>query len=173
MAEYFKIGKIVAVHGLTGHLVLQHYLGKKTSLKSIKAIFIEENKHSFLPWFIETASAKSDAEVFIKLEGIDNREAAKKLLKKECWLPEYDFKKLASKSSRINLLGFTIISNKKPIGEILEVIEQPQQLLCRLEIGGKEVLVPLHEKSLEKIDPSAKKVFVNLPDGLLEIYLNN
>jgi len=173
MAEYFKIGKIVAVHGLTGQLVLKHSLGKKTSLKNIKAIFFEENKHSFLPWFIETATVKSDEELFIKLEGVDNREAAKKFLRKDSWLTANDFKKLATKSSPISLLGYSIYSNKKILGEILEVIEQPQQLLCRLEIDGKEVLVPLHEKSLEKIDHKGKKVFVNLPDGLLDIYLSN
>ena len=49
MAEYFKIGKLVAVHGLKGEVLLKHELGKKTSLKDLKAIFIEEKKRFVSP----------------------------------------------------------------------------------------------------------------------------
>lgn len=171
MTEYFKIGKLVAVHGLKGELVLKHELGKKTSLKGLAAIFIEEKKNAFLPWFIESTKIKSEDELYIKLEGINLREAALKLTQKQVWLPEADFKKFAAKSAPAGLLGYTIINNKEPLGEILELIEQPHQLLCRLEIKGKEVLIPLHEETLQKVNHKKKEVVVELPDGLLEIYL--
>ncbi len=172
MAEYFKIGKLVAVHGLLGELLLKHELGKKTSLKGLQAIFIEEKKSSFLPWFIESTKIKTENEVYIKLEGINSREAALRLTPKEIWVPEIDFKKFAAKTAPAGLLGYTIINNNEPLGEILELIEQPHQLLCRLEIKGKEVLIPLHEESLKKINHKKKEVLVELPDGLLEIYLH-
>lgn len=171
MAEYYKIGKLVAVHGLQGELVLKHELGKKTSLKGLQALFIEDKKNSFLPWFIASTKIKSEEEIYIKLEGADTREAAMKLTPKECWLPEPDFKKFAAKSAPVSLLGYTIINNGESLGEILEVIEQPHQVLCRLEIQSKEVLIPIHEGSLEKIDHRKKKVLVQLPDGLLDVYL--
>lgn len=171
MKEYFKIGKLVAVHGLKGELVLKHELGKKTSLKGLAAIFIEEKKNAFLPWFIESAKIKSEDELYIKLEGVNLREAALKLTKKQVWLPEADFKKFAAKSAPAGLLGYIIINNSEPLGEILELIEQPHQLLCRLEIKGKEVLIPLHEETLQKVNHKKKEVVVELPDGLLEIYL--
>jgi 16S rRNA processing protein RimM len=171
MPEYFKIGKLVAVHGLKGELLLKHELGKKTSLKGLQAIFIEEKKNSFLPLFIESAKIKSEAEIYIKLEGVKTREAAIKLGKKEIWVPKIDFKKFASKTAPASLLGYTIINNNESLGEILELIEQPHQLLCRLEIKGKEVLIPLHEESLKKVNHKKKEVLVELPDGLLEIYL--
>ena len=148
-----------------------HELGKKTSLKGLQAIFVEEKKSSFIPWFIETTKIKSDEEIYIKLEGINTREAAIKLAQKKVWLPEADYKKFASRSSPAGLLGYTIIDNNNPIGEILEVIEQPHQLLCRLEIKGKEVLIPLHEESLQKVDHTKKQVLVELPEGLLEVYI--
>ena len=169
--EYFKIGKLAAVHGLKGELLLKHELGKQTSLKGLQAIFIEEKKNAFLPWFIESAKSKSAEEIILKLETIDAREAAIKLVQKEVWLPEPDFKKFAAKSSPVNLLGYTIINDTTPLGEILEIIEQPHQLLCRLEINSKEVLVPLHDEFLDKIDHRKKQVIVKLPEGLLDIYL--
>jgi 16S rRNA processing protein RimM len=171
MAEYFNIGKVVAVHGLKGELLLKHELGKKTSLKGLRAVFIEEKKNSFLPWFIESTKIKSLKETYIKLEGIDTREGAMKLVQKKVWLKETDFKRFAAKHAPVNLLGYTIIDNEESLGEILELIEQPQQLLCKLEIKGKEVLIPLHEGTLLKVDDKKRQVFVKLPEGLLEIYL--
>ncbi|MFI5131779.1 MAG: ribosome maturation factor RimM [Chitinophagales bacterium] len=172
MINYFKIGKFVAVHSLNGELLLKHSFGKKTSLKGLQAIFIEEKKDSFIPWFIESAKIKNEEETYIKLEGIDIREAASKLLQKEIWLPEADFKKFAAKTSPLSLLGYTIINDDEPIGDILEVIEQPHQLLCRLEIKDKEVLIPLSENTLKKIDHKKNQVIVSLPEGLLDIYLS-
>jgi 16S rRNA processing protein RimM len=171
VAEYFNIGKLVAVHGLKGELLLLHELGKKTSLKGLQAIFIEEKKDSFLPWFIESVKIKSDEEIYLKLEGITTRDAAMKLAQKKVWLKEIDFKKFAAKSAPSSLLGYTIIDQGKQLGKILELIEQPHQLLCRLEIKGKEVLIPLHEGSLQKVDHKKMQVLVELPEGLLDIYL--
>jgi 16S rRNA processing protein RimM len=171
MTEYFKIGKLVTSFGLKGELVLKHNLGKKTALKGLQAIFIEDRKDSFIPYFLEAARIKNDEEIYLKLQDINTREAATKLAQKEVWLPEADFKKFSSKSSPINLLGFEIVENKKVLGKVLEVIEQPHQILCRIEINEKEVLIPLHEDTIRKIDKKSKQVIVELPEGLLDIYL--
>jgi 16S rRNA processing protein RimM len=171
VTEYFKIGKFVATHGLKGELVLKHELGKKTSLKGLQTIFIEERKNSFLPWFIEGTKIKNEQETFLKLDGVTTREAALKLVQKEVWFTEADLKKFAAKSSPVNLLGYTVIDEKKLLGEIVEVIEQAHQMLCRIEVNEKEVLIPLNEDTLQKIDHKKKEVSVKLPDGLLDIYL--
>jgi 16S rRNA processing protein RimM len=171
MTEYFRIGKFVSTFGLKGELVLKHNLGKRTSLKGLKAIFIEERKESFIPWFIESTKIKNEEEVYLKLEGVNIREQAIKLTQKEVWLPEKEFKKFSAKSSPINLLGYNIIEGEKNLGKILEVIEQPHQILCRIEFNKKEALIPLHEETILKIDRKNQQVIVSLPPGLLEIYL--
>jgi 16S rRNA processing protein RimM len=170
MAQYFKIGKLVATFGLKGELILQHNLGKKTSLKGLEVIFLEETSDNFLPHFIQSTNIKNDTEVFVKIEGIDIKEAAKKLTSKNVWLAEEDFKKFAAKSSPISLLGFKLINEEEDLGEIIEVIEQPHQLLCTILLNGKEALIPIHDQSLKKIDKKKQQVHVVLPDGLLDIY---
>ena len=132
---------------------------------------MEDKNKSFLPWFIQSVKLKNDTELFLKLESVDTREAAIKLAQKEVWLPETDFKKFAAKSSPLSLLGYMIIDGDRVLGEIQEVIEQPHQLLCRLVIDSKEVLVPLNEEFLVDINHRQKQVKVSLPDGLLDIYL--
>lgn len=171
MTEYFKIGKFVTTFGLKGELVLKHNLGKKTSLKGLKAIFIEERKESFIPWFIESTKIKNEEEIYLKLEGINTREQAIKLTQKEVWLPEEEFKKFSAKSSPINLLGYDIVEGEQVLGKISEVIEQPHQILCRIEFNKKEAYIPLHEETIQKIDKKNQQVIVSLPPGLLEIYL--
>lgn len=170
MANYHSIGKLVATFGIKGEVVLHHQLGKKTSLKGLETIFIEQKKDEMLPYFIESTRIKSDEELFLKIEGIDTKEAAHKLMQKQLWLTQEDFDKYAAKSAPIALLGFHIINEGTDLGEILEVIEQPHQVLCRIDLNGKEALIPVHEAFLQKIDKKKKQVHVELPEGLLDIY---
>lgn len=171
MTEYFKIGKLVSIYGLKGELILKHSLGKKTSLKGLAAFFIEERANSFIPYFIESTRIKSDEELYLKVQDINTREAAVRLAQKEIWLKEDDFKKFSAKSAPINLLGYTVEEGGKPLGAILEVIEQPHQILCRLSINEKEAYIPLNESTLLRIDHKGRRVEVELPEGLLEVYL--
>ncbi|MBS1495689.1 MAG: 16S rRNA processing protein RimM [Bacteroidetes bacterium] len=170
MQQYFKIGKLAASSGLKGHLVLQHSLGKKTSLKGLETIFIEEKKDSLLPYFIESAKIKNDSETIIKLEGIDVVEVARKLTPKTVWLNAEDFNKFSAKSSPIALLGFHLVSDDTDLGEIIEVIEQPHQVLCTILYKGNEAMIPVHDENLLEVDKKSKKIFVDIPDGLLDIY---
>jgi 16S rRNA processing protein RimM len=171
MANYHSIGKLVATFGVKGEVVLQHHLGKKTSLKGLETIFIEERKDELLPYFIEATRIKSEEELFLKIEGIDTKESAQKLMQKQLWLTQEDFNKYTAKSAPIALLGYHIINEGNDLGEILEVIEQPHQILCRIDINGKEALIPVHEAFLQKIDQKKRQVHVELPEGLLDIYL--
>ena len=94
-----------------------------------------------------------------------------KFLQKKVWLLTDDFEKLVDKSSSISLLGFSVFNNEKNIGIVNEVIEQPHQILLQILVNKKEAYIPLHEKTLIKIDHKKKEVYVILPDGLLEVYL--
>jgi 16S rRNA processing protein RimM len=170
MTNYCSIGKFVASFGLQGDLILKHHLGKKTGLKGLETLFIEDKKDELLPYFVESIKIKSDDELFVKVEGVNSKESAHKLVQKQVWLVEEEFHKYAGKSAPISLLGFHMIQDDEDLGEILEVIEQPHQLLCRIDWKGKEALIPIHEGTLIKIDKKTKKVLVNLPDGLLDVF---
>ncbi|MCO5240270.1 MAG: 16S rRNA processing protein RimM [Chitinophagaceae bacterium] len=161
---------MVSAFGLEGEIILLHSLGKKTALKGIDAIFVEDQKTSFLPYFVQSARIKSEKEIYLKLEDINTREAALKMVHKEVWLEEKDFKQFADRSAPIALLGYQLIDKGNIIGNIDEIIEQPHQVLCKILLEGKEVLIPLHDQTLQRIDRKNKKVWVDLPDGLLEIY---
>ena len=171
MENYLTIGKIAATFGIKGELVLTHHLGEDASLDGVAALFIEEVTGKFIPYFIVSAKSRNQEEMLVILEGYDTPEKAKKFVKKKVWLMEADVKKSASRSAPISLLGFSMYEKKKLLGKVVEVIEQPTQLLLSIMINDKEVLVPINESTLEKIDHKNQKIFVSLPEGLLDIYL--
>jgi 16S rRNA processing protein RimM len=173
LTDTINIGKVVASFGLQGELVVKHGLGRKTDLKGLAVLFISDKADNQLPYFVQAVKAKNHEEVFIQVEGIDTKEKAQQHLKRNVWLKRLDFEKYAAPAASISLLGFTIVEDGKPIGEITEVIEQPHQVLCTVLVGEKEAYIPLHEESLVKIDRKKKEVHVNLPEGLLDIYLGN
>ncbi len=170
MDKQINIGKIVATFGTQGEVILTHALGKKIELKSVTALFIEITKGNPIPYFVTGSKAKSTEEVFVALEGINSKEAAHRLIGKQAWLGEDDFRKLAGKQSAIALLGYSIVDNGVVIGVVEEVIEQPHQVLLTIQYKGNEAYIPLHEATLKSINHTKKEVHVTLPDGLLEIY---
>jgi 16S rRNA processing protein RimM len=172
MKNYINIGKLVATHGVKGALVLKHDLGKQTAFKGLKAFFLEELQGSFLPYFPIDIKIKNEQEVLVEFEGIITKEKAATLVPKQVWLEESDFKKFAAANAPISLLGFVVYDKDELLGEVLEVIEQPHQVMCRIQYKEHDdILIPIHEGSLLKIDKKAKKLMLDLPEGLIEAQL--
>jgi 16S rRNA processing protein RimM len=169
--SYRNIGKIVSAFGLKGDVVVLHHLGKKIAVSKIKVIFLEQKKDELLPYFIEHIRKKGVDELQLKLEGVDSKEAATKFLRREVWLKEEEIQAHTQKNNPIAWVGYTIMDQGKDLGPILEIIEQPHQVLCRLEIDTKEVLIPINEQTMDKVDHKNSTVILTLPDGLLDVYL--
>ena len=67
------------------------------------------------------------------------------------------------------ILDFEIIENNKIIGKVKDYYEKKIQPLIVTEIEQKEILIPYDNNIIKKIDYKKKKIFVELPKGLLEI----
>ena len=169
--SYRNIGKIVSAFGLKGEMIVLHHLGKKINPSKIKVIFLEQKKDELLPHFVEQIKAKGQEELLLKLEGIDSREAAVKYIRRDVWLREEEVQSHILKNNPIGWVGYRLWDQGKDLGLVLEVIEQPHQVLCRLEMQGKEVLIPINEQTLDRVDHKNKGIQLTLPDGLLEVYL--
>ncbi|HVI47005.1 MAG TPA: ribosome maturation factor RimM [Chitinophaga sp.] len=171
MANYFSIGKLASSHGLQGELLVKHSLGKRSALKGVTAIFLEERKNSFIPYFLQQVTVKDAEHVYIRLEGIESKEAAQRLLPAQVYLTEEDFKEQTASSAPLALLGYTVEDEHHGVlGVVEEVIEMPMQVLVKVQIKGKEALLPINEQSLVKMDKKKQVVHLNLPEGLVELY---
>lgn len=170
MEQLFNIGRLVATFGVDGQLVLQHALGKKTALKGLEVMMVEIKRDDIIPYFVTEVKIKNDTEVYVTFEDIDTKEKAKKLVPRPVWLKESDFKKYVAKSSTISLLGYIILDNEVELSEIVEVIEQPHQILAKIMYQQKEMLIPINEAFIVKVDHKNKRVVLDLPEGLLDIF---
>jgi 16S rRNA processing protein RimM len=145
-------------------------LGKNISFKGVDALFVEQTKNSFIPYFIQSASAKTDTLTHVHFEGMKTREATAMIVSKKVWVPQEAFQKLVEKNAPLALLGFMVQEAGKNLGVIKEVIEQPHQLLVTIDYNGQEAYIPLHEESLKGVNHAKKTVSVELPEGLLDLY---
>jgi 16S rRNA processing protein RimM len=168
--EYFGVGKLVGTFGINGQIVLLHSLGKKTNLKGLEVIMIEVRKGELVPYFVQETKAKNDTEVYLTLEDISTKEKAQRLVSRPVWFKVTDFNKFVDQSSSISMLGYMIYDNEKELSEIVEIIEQPHQILAKIMYDAKEMLIPIHETFIINIDHKNRKVVLNLPDGLLDIF---
>ncbi len=168
---YHQVGKIASLSGVHGEVVLLHSLGRKCDFKKVRAIFLEIEPSSYLPYFIEQARAISATETLIKFDELHSREASKKLVQKNAFLTEEDWNRQVQHKTRGSLMGYTILFREKVLGQVQNILEQQHQALLSIDHLGKEILIPLHEGTLIEINQRKKEIRVELPEGLLEVFL--
>lgn len=169
--EYFRIGSILKTKGLKGEMNI--YVDFE-DLEKIKfdAVFIEIAGRQ-VPYFVKSIKYTTKNAGIITLEDVDTIEKASALTRKDLYLPEKLRPKKKKKEFTLHdLKGFTAIDeNHGELGEITEIITYPQQILASVTYRSKEVLFPLNEAIIKGIDAKAWEVYIELPEGLLDIYL--
>lgn len=166
-----RIGKIVATHGLQGALVMTHIVGQSDWLKKDDVLFLELNKGSYIPYFVTQARAANNEEYIVNVEDLDTVEAAKKLVGRQVYVKE-DILSAHATDSPLLWIGFNMVDRQKgSLGPIEDVMQTGSQWLAKLTCEGKEVLVPLIEQMILDVNIRNKYVRVDLPEGLLEVYL--
>ncbi len=173
--QYINIGYTKRTHGLKGEIKLvveDRYL--EDFLKN-ERIFVDV-KGAKVPFFIEGVRGKG--EMILKLEDVDSLDAAYGIQSREIFLREQDLVPLQDRELDIEeetleyeyITGFLLVDKTAgEIGRIDEVIEIPQQEMAMLKYKGREILIPLNERLVTSVDEKAKKVFMDLPEGLLDM----
>ncbi|OSZ78948.1 16S rRNA processing protein RimM [Chitinophagaceae bacterium IBVUCB1] len=166
-----RIGKIVATHGLQGGMIFKHVAGESNWLLQGAVLFVEVRKDSQIPYFVVTAKASNHEEYIVTVEDIATVEAAKKLVGKQVYVKE-DVLKDVKNDTPLMWIGFNLVDREKDgLGAIEDVLQTGHQWLAKLTIEGKEVLIPLVDDILVEVNMRNKFVRVDLPEGLLEVYL--
>jgi 16S rRNA processing protein RimM len=165
-----RCGKIAATHGLGGDVILTHITGKKGWLKAGDVLFIALRKGSFIPHFVAGIKSATEREIILHLDETDSVEAARKLVGKEAFVAEEVLAK-GGGDSPLLWIGFEVIDETAgSLGLIEDIYQTAQQWLAQVRVNGKEALLPIIEQTLKWVDMKKKQVFVNMPEGLLEVY---
>ena len=172
---YTQIGFIKKPFGLKGELKISVEDKYLEDLVQSEVIFIEMGGKP-VPYFLE--SIREGNAILLKLEEVDSKEAAIKLSSKAINLRSSDIleeheRTLEPTENHLQFqkyVGFSIQSTEKDlIGVIEEIQEFPQQEMALVMYEGREVLIPLHESLIDRVDEQQKVVWVHLPEGLLNL----
>ena len=69
--------------------------------------------------------------------------------------------------------GFKVIDQEKgEIGEIDTVIDLTSNPLLRIEFNEKEILIPIFEGLVLKVDRENKILYISAPEGLIDLYIS-
>lgn len=170
MKDHFKIGTIIKTRGLKGELQMFVDFEQLQDINFTAVFFDIAGK--LVPYFVQAVKYQKNT-TWLFLEDVDTIEKASKLVKKDVYLSnKLKPKKKKNQFTLKDLKGFIAIDETEgELGEILEVQELPHQYIATVYYQNKEVLFPLNETTIKGIDLDGGEVYVDLPEGLLDIYL--
>ncbi len=170
--DCFELGIISRTHGTKGGLVLFLDVDQPSDYYQLKSVLVELGDE-LIPYFITSLDPGAKQQVFVKFEDIDTQEDANYLQGCTLWLPLKNLPKLEGKKFYYHeVKGFMVIDiNKGEIGPLTEIIDLSVNPLFSVDHEGKEILIPVNDKFIVEIKRKERQLIIEMPDGLLELYL--
>ncbi|MDZ7607993.1 MAG: ribosome maturation factor RimM [Cyclobacteriaceae bacterium] len=169
--DCFELGYIVRSHGLKGAMHVHLDVDDPAKYNKMESVFalIEGNLVPFLVKSLQIAGVKG----IIEFEGISSAEDALGLKSCPLYLPLKLLPKLKEGQFYYHqVIGYTVVDKVKgPLGTITDIYSSGAQDIISMKYQDKEVLVPVSDEIVLHADHGKNEVYVQLPDGLLEIYL--
>ena len=168
--DCYYLGKIVSKFSFRGEVLLKLDSDESPSLK-LKTIFIEIDK-ILVPFSIVNISKHKSSLLKIKFDGVDSETLADNILRRDTFLPLKDLPKLdGNKFYYHEIIGFKAEDlHRGEIGIIKEVNDQTSQPVVKINTNeNKEVMIPLVDDFLIKLERNKKKIIFNLPEGLIDL----
>ncbi len=171
-SDYFYLGLITKIHGYDGKVVAFIDADDPQAYENMEMVFL--NIHSTpVPYFIEERSLKNH-KLIIKFQDVNTEEQAAGLVKKELYLPLTALPKLTgNKFYYHEVKGYRVTDEAfGTVGDVEEILDYPAQAVMQIFHKGKEVLIPISDAVILKLDRKNKTILIKAPEGLLDLYLN-
>lgn len=169
----FELGKITKTHGVRGEVILWLDVDFPEDYEDLESVFLDV-KGELVPFFMETFRLSGNRAI-VQFEDIDTFEKAEGLINLQAYLPLEELPELDDDQFYYHeIIGFQVIDkNKGELGTVYTVHAMQAQDLLVMDYQGKEVLIPVIPEIVLNAEKDKKILNVNLPEGLLEVYLNN
>ncbi len=170
--DCFYLGKIVKKYSFKGELLAKLDTDQPDLYDDLDAVFVQLGR-DFLPFFIEKSSLHKSDLLRLKFEDVDTEEDADQLLKCDLYLPLAALPKLeGNKFYYHEVIGFTIEdASFGKVGTIVGVNDSTAQPLFEVERGPIEILIPMNDDIIKKVDRDNKTIHIEAPEGLIDLYL--
>lgn len=168
--QCFYLGYISKTQGFKGGIIAFFDVDDTSNYQKLERLLVDLNG-TLTPFFIDTLNLKDKGFVHLKLEGVDDRDRATYISNHDIYLPLTDLPKLPADQYYLHDLdGMTVKDeNHGEIGVVEKVMDYNRNPLMQIMHGGNEVLIPISEPFIVRVDKVEKVVHVDLPEGLIEI----
>lgn len=169
--DCFYLGRIAKTHGIKGEVTIKIDADDPSAYLDMKYFYLEYNK-VLTPFFVEKLILTGD-KFFATIQDVKTLEAAQNYVGKSVYLPLEMLPKLSGKQFYFHeVIGFALIDAEKgDLGPIKEILEYPTQAIIQVIKDGKEILIPVLDEVIQKVDRKEKKLYVKAPEGLIDMYL--
>ncbi len=171
--DCFYLGKIAKKFSFKGEVLIYLDTDEPELYDNLESVFVELNKN-LVPFFIEKSAPHKNDFLRVSFEEVNNEDDADAILGKEVYLPLSTLPKLSGNKFYFHeVIGFEIEDERIGVfGKIQSINDTTAQPLFEVLNGDVEILVPMIDHFLVKIDRENRKVIMNLPEGLVEMYLS-
>ncbi len=174
LKDFFLLGYITKTHGLNGGLTLALDVDDPSDYMELDGVFVKM-KRDLIPHMITHMEHVKKNIFTIFFEDIEAIDQAKTFVNKECYLPIELLPKLdGTKFYYHEIVGYNVVdANYGDAGIIEKVLDLPRQALIQSNKDGKEILIPITDDIIKKVDRKNKVLGVEAPEGLIDLYLND
>ena len=170
--DCFYLGKIVRKYSFRGEVIIKLDTDQPQLYAKITHVLADLGSN-LIPFKIEKSLLQKGNQLRVKIEGISSEEQAEAILKTELYLPLDQLPKLTGNKFYFHeVIGFNMVDlNYGPVGKITGINDHSPQALFEVKQGEKEILIPLIDQFIKKVDRQTKTIQVETPEGLIEMYL--
>jgi len=171
--DCFYLGKIVSKYSFKGEVLVKLDTDEPEIYEGMESVFVDLGKN-LVPFFIEKSRLHKSSLLRVQFEDVKDEATANSLLGKAVFLPLTLLPKLEGNQFYYHeVIGFTLLDSVHgDIGKVESINDSASQVLFEAKKDGKELLIPLTDDIITKVDRQAKVIHINTPEGLVDLYLS-
>ncbi|MDO5978387.1 ribosome maturation factor RimM [Flavivirga spongiicola] len=170
--DCFYLGKIVKKYSFKGEILAKLDTDQPEIYENLDAIFLNL-RNNLVPFFIERSQLHKSELLRIKFEDVDEEADADAIMKSDLYLPLDLLPKLAGNKFYFHeVIGFIVEDlNYGKVGVIKAINDSTAQSLFEIDRNGIEILIPMNDEFIVKVDRENKTILVETPEGLIDLYI--
>lgn len=174
LKDCFYLGKIVKKYSFKGELLVKLDTDEPELFKNLESVFISL-RNNLVPFFVERCKLHKADILRIKFEDVDTEADAESLLKSDLYLPLSILPTLSGNKFYFHeVIGYTVIDEHfGTVGQITGVNDNGAQELFEIDRDGMQILIPINDDFIVKVDRDQQQIIVKTPEGLIDLYINN
>ena len=170
--DCYNLGRVTKPWGVKGQMVIFLDVDTPEDYLGLDSAFVEV-KGRLVPYFFHVDSLNGNKAV-VTFEDIDAAQAAA-LAGHDLYLPLDLLPKLEGNKFYFHeVVGYRVIDEQHgDIGVLQQVIDYPAQPLFQVFQNDTEILVPVIDEVIKRVDRENKVLYIAAPNGLIDLYLGN